>query len=85
MRSHAQNVRLAREQGFVPLHAITASDDEWDDYEWALTRAIQDWAVANPSDPDVPPALARTRGWNELYLAHGRETLGFGLYLFRRD
>ena len=84
LRPHAENVRIARQEGLVALHAITASEAEWDAYEWALTRSLEEWAAEHPDDPEVTTALERSRSWSELYLSGGRETLGFGLYLFRR-
>ena len=38
---------------------------------------------ANPHDPDAQAMLERIRPWREAYLRWGRDTLGFGLYLFR--
>lgn len=82
-RTHAENVGLAAARGLVPLWAGTASDDEWDEYEWGYARGIETFVAGHPSDPDAPAMLERSRGWRETYLKWGRETLGFGLYLFR--
>lgn len=82
--SHARNVAIGVEQGLVPLYAVVASDDEWDRYEWLHARAIERYAQQNPQDPDVPALLERIRTWRDLYLKWGRDTLGFGLYLFQK-
>jgi len=40
--------------------------------------------IERPEDPDVPAMLERIRRWRDGYLHWGRETLGFGVYLFHR-
>ncbi|MFN3429180.1 MAG: SAM-dependent methyltransferase [Candidatus Sericytochromatia bacterium] len=84
MLDHAGNVAAGEAAGLTPWHAVTASTDEWDAYEWRYGRSIEAYALDQPDDPDVPAMLARIRAWRRTYLAGGRDTLGFGLYLFRR-
>lgn len=83
MTSHAGNVAMGEALGFVPLWATTASDAEWDDYEWRYGRSIEDFVAENPADPDAAEMLRRIRDWRTTYLTMGRDMLGFGLYLFR--
>ena len=83
MTSHAGYVALGEALGLVPLWASTASDAEWDDYEWRYGRGIEDFVADTPSDPDAKEMLTRIRAWRKSYLTMGRDTLGFGLYLFR--
>lgn len=81
---HAANVRAGVDAGLVPVHAITASVEEWDDYEWRYARNVERHAREQPDDPDVPAMLERIRKWRDAYLRWGRGTLGFGCYLFLR-
>ena len=81
---HRGNVQAGIDAGLVPLHAVVASDDEWDEYEWKYARAIERYAGEQPNDPDVPAMLERVRRWRDAYLRWGRDTLGFGVYLFWR-
>jgi hypothetical protein len=81
-RDHRGNVRAGVDAGLIPLHAVVASPDEWDDYEWKYSRSIERYAVEQPADPDVPAMLERIRRWRDAYLRWGRDTLGFGIYLF---
>jgi SAM-dependent methyltransferase len=81
---HAGNVQAGVDAGLIPMHAATASPDEWDDYEWKYSRAIERYASEQPDDPDVPEMRARIRRWRDAYLRWGRDTLGFALYLFYR-
>ncbi len=81
---HRGNVQAGIDAGLVPMHAATASPDEWDEYEWKYSRSIERYARERPEDPDVPAMLARIRRWRDGYLRWGRDTLGFAIYLFYR-
>ena len=81
-RDHRGNVEAGVDAGLIPLYAVVASADEWDDYEWKYSRSIERYAIEQPADPDVPAMLERIRRWRDAYLSWGRDTLGFGLYLF---
>jgi SAM-dependent methyltransferase len=83
LTNHAANVALGESRGLIPIWSATAGERDWDEYEWAYSRGIEDFAAANPQDPDTPAMLERSRVWRRLYLEHGRDTMGFGLYLFR--
>lgn len=79
--THAGNLDLLVRAGLIPLHACTATQDEWDQYEWAYLRGIEAHAAAHPEDPDGPGMLDRARTWRDVVARWGRDTLGFGLYL----
>ena len=81
---HRGNVQAGVNAGLIPMHAVTASLDEWDDYEWKYSRSIERYAGEQSDDPDVPEMLKRSRRWRDSYLRWGRDTLGFGVYLFHR-
>jgi cyclopropane fatty-acyl-phospholipid synthase-like methyltransferase len=80
--SHAQYVTAGEAAGLTPLYAAVSSDQEWDEYAWRYSTAIEAFAAAHPDAPEAPAMRARITGWRQLYLAEARETLGFGLYLF---
>ena len=81
---HRGNVQAGIDAGLTPMHAITASEDEWDEYEWKYARSIERYAREQPDDPDVGPMLERIRRWRDAYLRWGRDTHGFATYLFYR-
>jgi SAM-dependent methyltransferase len=81
---HKGNVQAGVDAGLIPMHATTASQDEWDDYEWKYCRSIERYAREQLDDPDNPWMLERIRRWRDGYLRWGRDTLGFALYLFYR-
>jgi ubiquinone/menaquinone biosynthesis C-methylase UbiE len=80
--SHADYVAAGEAAGLTPLYAATSSDQDWDEYAWRYSTAVEAFADENPDDPDAKAMRQRVRGWRKLYLTEGRETLGFWLYLF---
>ncbi len=84
LQMHAENVAAGVVLGVTPLYASVCNDDEWDRYEWLHLRNIERYARENPEDPDVPALLERIHSWRDIYLRWGRDTLGFGLYLFQK-
>jgi ubiquinone/menaquinone biosynthesis C-methylase UbiE len=81
--SHQQNVAAAEQMGLVPMWACTASEDDWDEYEWLYSSSVEQYCQEHPYDPDRAAMLSRIRTWRQTYLTWGRETLGFALYLLR--
>ncbi len=81
---HRGNVQAGIDAGLVPMHAVTASVDEWDEYQWTYARSVDRYAREQPDDPDVPAMLERSRKLRDAYLRWGRDTLGFAAYLFYR-
>ena len=81
-RDHAGNIFFAEEQGLIPLYAVVSNEDEWDHFEWSHRMRIEKEAVLSPDDPVMDKILGRSRNWRNGYLRWGRETMGFGLYLF---
>lgn len=75
-RTHLDNVLACEAAGFEVREALTASEAEWDAFEWAHYRRRVD--AATP-----PEHIAKAREWRDAYLRWGRTTMGFGLYLLR--
>ena len=82
--THAGNIERAIARGWSPLWCSTVTHDEWDEYEWSYSRGIETWVRDHPEDPDAAAMLARSRSWRETYIRHGRDTLGFGVYVLSR-
>jgi ubiquinone/menaquinone biosynthesis C-methylase UbiE len=81
---HADYVAAGEAAGLTPLYAAVSSDQEWDEYAWRYASAVEAYAAAHPDAPEAAVMRARIAGWRQLYLAEGRDTLGFGLYLFAK-
>ncbi len=84
MTTHEGNVKAGVSEGLIAAGAWVSSDDDWDRYEGLYADTIEDYVATHPGDPDAPAMLERIRRWRETYRRWGRDTLGFGLYLFRR-
>jgi SAM-dependent methyltransferase len=80
---HAGNVAAGCGEGLTPLYSRASSDDEWDHYEGLYARAMERHLAHHPDDPDHTEMRDKIRRWRDAYLRWGRETLGFGFYLFR--
>ena len=82
--SHLGNVEAGEAEGLVPLVAFVSTGDEWDRYETLQWRAAARFAASSPDDPDVRELMTRVAKNRHEYLAWGRETLGWALYLFEK-
>lgn len=82
--SHADYVAAGEAAGLTPLYAAVSSDQDWDEYAWRYSSAVEAYAAAHPQDAGAQAMRARIAGWRRIYLNEGRDTLGFGLYLFAK-
>jgi len=83
--SHADYVAAGEAAGLTPLYAAVSSDQDWDEYAWRYSTAVEAFASERPDDPEAQAMRARISGWRRLYLAEGRRVMGFGLYLFGKE
>jgi SAM-dependent methyltransferase len=85
MQDYAGLLAAAAEAGLEPRYAVTASTDDFDRYEWRWSLNGERYAAAHPDEPGVEEFLAFIRNGRRRYVElGGRETLGFGLFLFER-
>lgn len=85
LADYAGLVAAGMEAGLTPLYATVATEEEWDRYEWRLVRNGERHAAAHAGEAGIDDLLAWVRGGRDRYLAPGgRDTLGFGLFLFAR-
>jgi precorrin-6B methylase 2 len=83
LKTHYGNEKTGEEMGLTPFYSVVASEDDWDAYEGLYAYSIEEYCYQNPAHPDCEAMLTRIREWRDTYLRWGRDTLGFGLYLFR--
>jgi SAM-dependent methyltransferase len=70
------------EAGGLPVVTVIASsEDDWDRYETLHWDAVERWLVENPDDPDAPEIRARHENAKRTYLRHGREYLGWAIFV----
>lgn len=82
-KSHAGNIEAGETAGLKLIYAGASSAEEWDDCSFSMYAAAQNWLADHPHDPQGPDVRARAEMQRMAYMTFGRETLGFGLYLFR--
>ena len=70
--------------GLELIAARISEEADWDAYVADLMAAVAAWGRENPDAPQRPAFEARAQALAAMYGPAGRETLGFGLYLFRR-
>jgi ubiquinone/menaquinone biosynthesis C-methylase UbiE len=76
-------IETGMKQGLTPLFASVCTQVDLDRYIWMQNYSAEQYVLEAANDPDVAPILARVRMMRSLYVEYGRETLGFGLFLFR--
>jgi SAM-dependent methyltransferase len=81
---HAANLAAGVEAGLSPLFDRTSTLAEWDAYEDLYARTVEEYLEAHPDDPDADALRHRVRTWRQGYLRWGRDTLGFGTYVFQK-
>jgi SAM-dependent methyltransferase len=83
--SHADYVAAGEAAGLTPLYAAVSSEQDWDEYAWRYSTAVEAYAAERPDDAEAQAMRARIQAWRKLYLAEGRRVMGFGLYLFGKE
>jgi hypothetical protein len=82
---YAGTIAAGEAYGLEPRYAVTASVDDFDRYEWRWSLNGERYAAAHPDEPGVGEFLAWIRNGRRRYVElGGRETLGFGLFIFER-
>lgn len=83
LSDYAGTIRAGEEEGLTPLYAVVSSVEDFDRYEWRWSLNGERYAAAHPDEPGVEAFLAWIRNGRRRYVElGGRETLGFGLFLF---
>jgi len=82
LRSHQENIAAGQKIGLECIYTITASPQEWDHFEGAFWLAAEQELLQNPKNQESAEKVQRRRVWKNAYWQWGRNTMGFGLYLF---
>ena len=83
-KTHAGNIEAGEAAGLELWYAGASPAHEWDDCIYSMHAAAQAWLADHPGDAEADDVRARSQMQRMTYQTFGRETLGFGLYLFRR-
>ncbi len=63
------------------VSVIASSEDDFDRYETLHWRAVEEWLAENADDPDAGDIRSRHEGYKQTYLRHGREYLGWAIFV----
>jgi SAM-dependent methyltransferase len=83
-RPLAQTAARFAEAELELITFIASSLDDWDRYESLHWRAVEEWMAANRDDPDAEEFRRRNDADRRDYLAWGRDTLGWGIFVARK-
>ena len=81
--THADNVAVGTVLGLLPLYAVASTQEEWDHFESLTWMIAEDALREEPESVEARERADHWRNWRTAYLRWGRDTLGFGVYLFR--
>lgn len=82
---HYENAQAGEELGLELVCTLASSPDDWDRYEGLQWYAATAWADEHPDDHDVREVLKRVGADRENYLRWGRDTIGWSIYVFKKD
>lgn len=77
-------VTIFETSGLPVVSVIASSEDDWDRYETLHWQAVERWLTENPCDPDAPEIRARHEREKRVYLRHGRDVLGWAIFVGRK-
>ena len=70
--------------GLPVVSVIASSEDDWDRYETLHWQAVERWLADHPDDADAPDIRARNERYKRIYLRHGRDYLGWAIFVGRK-
>ncbi|HEX4747402.1 MAG TPA: class I SAM-dependent methyltransferase [Gaiellaceae bacterium] len=74
-------VTIFETSGLPVVCVIASSEDDWDRYETLHWQAVETWLDANADDRDAPEIRARHERAKRTYLRHGRDVLGWAIFV----
>jgi SAM-dependent methyltransferase len=77
----ADTVLIFETSGLPVVSVIASSEDDWDRYETLHWRTVEQWLAANPGRSDADDIRLRNERWKRTYLRHGREYLGWAIFV----
>ena len=70
--------------GLPVVSVIASSEDDWDRYETLHWQAVEGWLASNADDQDASDIRARHEQHKRTYLRHGRELVGWAIFVGRK-
>ena len=83
--SHFKNIDIGEKEVLNCIYTLVSNHDDWDHYETLQWWSAYDYMTVNPDDPDNPELLNKIDKAKLEYLLYGRDTLGWAIYVFKRQ
>ena len=83
--THYQNFKTGEELGLTLVYTIVSDHYDWDNYYSLWWYAGDEYIRQSPDDPDLPEFKAWLTDAREQYLRWERDTMGWAIYLFRKE
>ena len=83
--SHYGNIDIGEKEGLKCIYTLVSNHDDWDHYETLQWWAAYDYITVNPDDPYNSELLNEIKKAKIEYLLYGRDTLGWAIYVFKRQ
>jgi len=83
VRTEAELLGMARENGYDFEYVARASQDDWDHYESENWRGLLQWLAENPAHPERAEVLKHLHHSQNEYTRFAREHFGWALYVLR--
>ena len=80
--THRHNASRGEAAGLTPIYATMATPTEWDHFEGGSWAAAELNRRMIPDDARLDQIAETRAAWRRAYLEHGRQVLGFGVYVF---
>lgn len=85
VRTFAEYVRAGTAAGLRPVYATESTRQDWDEYAWRMWASLDAHQKEYPGDPSLPVVSDRLAQMRDQYLDGARDSLGFGVFLFRNE
>ena len=83
--SHYGNIDIGEKERLKCIYTLVSNHDDWDHYETLQWWSAYDYITVNPDDPDNSELLNEIEKAKMGYLLYGRDTLGWAIYVFKRQ
>ena len=67
--------------GLPVVYLIASSEDDWDRYEALHWQTVERWLAISGDDPEAPEIRARHERHRRTYLRHGRDLVGWAIFV----
>jgi SAM-dependent methyltransferase len=83
-RDHAGNIVAGEDVGLRAIYSVVSSRDEWDEFEWLYRYSMDRHDHEHGFTSEQAQEHDARRRFLMAQVRWGRDTMGFGMYLFRR-